>query len=469
MIELNRKTGAALLTGISILMLFAMAATAEVRITIEQNDNDHASSAFKFQHVPQPSKNDAGSAAKFSVIDGEADAGSGGISMLNDGAVPMEEDDPSANFFFAPGTDGGRVLADLGNVIDLKQVSSYSWHPGSRGPQVYQLYASDGTFNKFDSKPEKGKDLATCGWKLLAKVDTRKQSKGTGGQYGVCISETGGSLGKFRYLLFDISRTEEDDDFGNTFYSEIDIVGKDDPAPIPVAADMSSNSFTLRSADGHCEISIQLVGAEGLQAWAKEQLAPALAEWYPKIAAMLPSDGYIPPSHMSLIVKPGRGVAATGGTRITANASWLKGEIGRQAVGSLIHEEVHVIQQYGRGRRNNPNATSNPGWLVEGIADYIRFYQFEPQTHGAEISRRGLERAKYDGSYRVTANFLNWVTENHDPEIVRKLNAAMREGKYSDDIWKSETGKTLQELGKDWKASLEKKLETSTRAAIPTS
>ena len=34
----------------------------------------------------------------------------------------------------------------------------------------------------------------------------------------------GGALGKYRYLLFDISRTESDDDFGNTFYSEIDVI-----------------------------------------------------------------------------------------------------------------------------------------------------------------------------------------------------------------------------------------------------
>ena len=31
-------------------------------------------------------------------------------------------------------------------------------------------------------------------------------------------------LGNYRYLLFDISATENDDPFGNTFYSEIDVV-----------------------------------------------------------------------------------------------------------------------------------------------------------------------------------------------------------------------------------------------------
>ena len=37
---------------------------------------------------------------------------------------------------------------------------------------------------------------------------------------------TGAAIGKYRYLLFDISRTETDDDFGNTFYSEITVIEK---------------------------------------------------------------------------------------------------------------------------------------------------------------------------------------------------------------------------------------------------
>jgi len=34
------------------------------------------------------------------------------------------------------------------------------------------------------------------------------------------------SLGKFRYLLFDCYVTETADEFGNTFYSEIDVIAK---------------------------------------------------------------------------------------------------------------------------------------------------------------------------------------------------------------------------------------------------
>src|SRR6185295_19698922 len=106
----------------------------------------------------------------------------------------------------------------------------------------------------------------------------------------------------------------------------------------------------------------------------------------------------------------------------------------------------------------NPNDTRMPGWLIEGIPDYIRWYLYEPQTKGAEITARNLARAKYDASYRVTGNFLNWVSEKYDTNIVVKLNAAGRAGKYSDEVWKTSTGKTAQELGDEWKKFHEQRL-----------
>ena len=81
-----------------------------------------------------------------------------------------------------------------------------------------------------------------------------------------------------------------------------------------------------------------------------------------------------------------------------------------------------------------------------------------PQTHGADITARNISRARYDGNYRISGNFINWVTETYDKDIVHKLNAAAREGKYSEDLWKTATGHTVQELGDEWKASLEKKI-----------
>src|SRR5262249_35793740 len=110
--------------------------------------------------------------------------------------------------------------------------------------------------------------------------------------------------------------------------------------------------------------------------------------------------------------------------------------------GAMVHETVHVVQSYG-GRRL-------PGWLVEGIADYERFFKYEPGKLGPIDARL----ARYDGSYRVTAAFLAYLTEKYDREIVRKLNAALRGGQYREDLFKELTGKTVKELDAEWRASL---------------
>ena len=66
------------------------------------------------------------------------------------------------------------------------------------------------------------------------------------------------------------------------------------------------------------------------------------------------------------------------------------------------------------------------------------------------------EKAQYDASYRTTAAFLAYVTEKHDPKLVTKLNALLREGKYDAKVWKTLTGKDVEELNRDWKESLAK-------------
>jgi hypothetical protein len=205
-----------------------------------------------------------------------------------------------------------------------------------------------------------------------------------------------------------------------------------------------------------------------LDDWAEHTLAPVLAEWYPKITAMLPSDGYSAPKAFSVTIQPEQGVAATGGTRVTANSNWLmkrNGEMDPEAVGALLHEEVHVVQQYGWGRRQNPDASRPPGWLVEGIPDYIRWFLYEPQSHGADVTwikrtRRPLESLHYNDQYRITANFLNWATIKYKKDLVTSLNAAIREGKYSDNLWKDYTGRSVEELDGEWRAELEKELGT---------
>jgi len=214
--------------GLVILALLTLTFTAhaQIKLTIDHNPNATATSAFKFKNVPSPAKDDAATKAKLLLIEGQADGNGAELSALTDGALPTEEDQPATNFFWNAGTGGGRFQMDLGSVIDIAQVNTYSWHPNTRGPQVYRLWASDGADAGFNPAPKTNIDLAKNGWKLIAVVDTRSKDGDDGGQFGVSITDARGSLGKFRYLLFDCYVTETADEFGNTFYSEIDVIAK---------------------------------------------------------------------------------------------------------------------------------------------------------------------------------------------------------------------------------------------------
>lgn len=205
-------------------LLLLICATCSV--VFDHNANDVANRDFKFKNVSSPVANDAASNAKLTLVGGELDAGSADLNSLVDGRLPTDEDDPGTNVFFSAGSSGGRFRMDLGKAIDIAQVNSYSWHPNSRGPQLYKLYAAEGSEGNLDLNPKRGVDPATRGWKFIATVNTLPQQGEDGGQYAASVTSSSGSLGKYRYLLFDCYVTELYDNWGNTFYSEIDVISK---------------------------------------------------------------------------------------------------------------------------------------------------------------------------------------------------------------------------------------------------
>jgi len=195
-------------------------------VLFDHNSGASANREFRFKNVPSPVADDAATNAKLTLIGGEIDGGSAELHALVDGRLPTDEDEPAANVFFNAGGSGGRFRMDFGKAIDIAQVNSYSWHSNSRGPQLYKLYAADGSEGNLDLAPKRGVDPATRGWKFIATVSTLPQLGEDGGQYGVSVTDPSGSLGKYRYLLFDCYVTELYDNWGNTFYSEIDVVAK---------------------------------------------------------------------------------------------------------------------------------------------------------------------------------------------------------------------------------------------------
>ena len=256
-----------------------------------------------------------------------------------------------------------------------------------------------------------------------------------------------------QFLTDSASKTGENIDSG------IDVLGANAPSVPPKKDFLSAptESFVVKTVDGKCEITFNIEKAPDLKAWTETNLAPTLAEWYPKIVALLASDGYTAPDHLKITLKPMDGVAYTAGRDIVANSDWLKKELNGEAIGALIHEAVHVVQQF-NGK--------NPGWLVEGSADYFRWFKYEPQSHGADMAwlrKHGKKFSpNYNDSYRITANFLNWVSEKYDQDIVSQMNAAMRENRYDAGLWEKYTGKTAPELGTEWKAEVMAQLAAST-------
>jgi hypothetical protein len=425
------------------------AVRAELDVAIGVNHGEAATNEFKFDKVPSPSNTDAANQAIFTIVTGRRDSNGGDLDRLNDGRRPSEEDEPSANFFFAAGTEGGRLLVDLRDEKEIKSVNTYSWHRSTRGPQVYKLYGNDPDAADFDIAGAKARSikLEEAGWKLLAEVDTRPDDGEPGGQYAVSISgSSGANIGKHRYLLFDISRTESDDAFGNTFFSEIDVVdGNEYPLSRRIAAHASADAeLDVVTVAGKYEIAFDTSQMPEIKPWVEEKLKPACQTWYPKIVEMLPSDGFSAPTRFTIIFhKDMRGVANAGGRRINCAGPWFMRNLEGEAAGAVVHEMVHIVQQYGRSR--GPNR--NPGWMVEGLADYIRWFLYEPE----ELRPRpDPARAKYTDSYRTTGAFLNYLVKHVDKDVVKKFNAAMRAGRYSEDLWVEYTGKTIDELWADY-------------------
>ncbi len=212
--------------------------------------------------------------------------------------------------------------------------------------------------------------------------------------------------------------------------------------------------FSVRTVDGKATIDLDTAAAPELADWTRDKSAPVLAEWYPKIVAMLPSEGFIAPTHLTVTIRDMDGVAYTSGTEVVVSKDWIKSQMNGEAVGSLVHEMVHVVQQY--------HDAAGPGWLVEGMADYIRWFKFEPQSHGADLAwirRLGTRfSGRYNDSYRMTANFLNWVAQKYDTKIVGELNAALREDKYDEGLWEKYTGKTAPQLGEEWSKEITEQL-----------
>jgi hypothetical protein len=144
---------------------------------------------------------------------------------------------------------------------------------------------------------------------------------------------------------------------------------------------------------------------------------------------------------VTFIVDPAyNGVAATGNGVARYSPKWLREH--PEDIDVVTHEVMHIVQAYPRG--------AGPGWLTEGIADYVR-HKYGVNNEAGKWSLPAYDTSHhYTKSYRITARFLLWLETKVKPSIVNDLDAAMRSKTYNDDLWQRLTGRTLDQLWQEY-------------------
>ena len=184
-----------------------------------------------------------------------ADAGAIGLDLprLNDGKSALTSDDPANSTWFD--TKGNsRVLLDLGASVELARINVFSWHSGALSPQRYRLWAADG-----DMAPDADPAYLSPGWKKLAEVDTTPL--GEGGKHGSSINARNGSIGRHRYLLFDLPANKPD---GPDIVGYGDgLLGGSDPAmagrwAVVAGSDRSPTGHGITGTHGYLEYRVTL-------------------------------------------------------------------------------------------------------------------------------------------------------------------------------------------------------------------
>jgi hypothetical protein len=125
-----------------------------------------------------------------------------------------------------------------------------------------------------------------------------------------------------------------------------------------------------------------------------------------------------------------------------------KGRKGHEILGVLTHEVVHCYQHNAHG--------TCPGGLIEGIADFVRLKADLGPPHW----KKEWEGKKWDSGYQITAYFLEYLEGRYGEGTVRRLNEALRKGKYEEKgFWTGLLGRTVQGLWDDYGTAFKKERE----------
>jgi len=210
--------------------LFSLFASSQVIV-----EKEHIKEGWGFKTISHPSKSDVAFHSKITVAGNKPIASCLSPDGMHNGVLPQENRLLRDFFCFTnDNSNGGKIVMDLGKLIPVAMVNSYSAHgpvrgttwcnefDGSRGPQVYTLYGS--------SSPNPDLNILTGkDWVKIADVDTRpdRENADWQGTYGVSVrNENGALLGNFRWLVWDVKPTLKKGtkpEWTNTWYCELDV------------------------------------------------------------------------------------------------------------------------------------------------------------------------------------------------------------------------------------------------------
>ncbi len=214
------------------------AGSAPVLVRIEPGDG---TAEFRFPTIAPPSAEDwadqARGLATMKVVRGglflTAPVPSGPPELLLDGRGQTAADSPAESVYFGP-NDSGALLLDLGKVITISQINTYSWHQNRaldnrvRAVQKFNLFGYAG-----DAPPRIDIPPAEAGWVPVARVDSDDffrvaQPIDRPAQQACSITGAHGTIGRYRYLLWAVEPTQAVNKpvLDNTFYAEFDVYGQ---------------------------------------------------------------------------------------------------------------------------------------------------------------------------------------------------------------------------------------------------
>lgn len=172
-----------------------------------------------------------------------------------------------------------------------------------------------------------------------------------------------------------------------------------------------------------------------------ETIPEVLRKHYPTMLSLLWAEGDPLPIEVRFQVRPGiNNPAHASGNRIVLSAEWFARNPGD--LGCLVHEMSHLVQRY-------PGFAGKPGWLVEGIADYVR-YRVKADDRWT-IPQSYREGTSYQNGYGIAAALLVYLERHYGDGLVAELNRALKSATYTDQLFQDLTGKSLHDLWEEYK------------------